>query len=194
MNYSFQNEKFSAKLALFIFCLAFIVWLGGINIRAMIGYDLLQPGTLDFKANVHPFVERAVFGFIVQSSYPIDIAYIIAWFAGIIFLMRKTVKVKDHAWIMMAAIMFYLFTPVEIYAMVLDGKMMFLDYMGSNDLVEYRKLFIHRLALLAGVPVIALLCYYTLVGVLIFQPFKKKKVADELAVIDPSPKPESIEK
>jgi hypothetical protein len=74
---------------------------------------------------------------------------------------------------MMSAILFYLFTPVEIYTMVLDFRMWLLDVQGSNDLVEFRKLFIHRLAALAGVPIIALLCYYTIIVLAVFRPFVK---------------------
>ena len=185
--YSFQTEKFSAKVALFVFSIAFIIWLGGINIRALIGFDLLQTGTLDFKPNIHPFVERAVFGLIVQTSFVVDTAYLIAWLAGIIFLMRTSLSFKENAWLVMAAILFYLFTPVEIYTMVLDAKMMYIDYIGSEDLVEYRKLFIHRLGALNGVPMIGLLCYYTMIGVLIFQPLKHKhslRTLDPLAPVE----------
>lgn len=174
MNYSFQSEKFSTKAALLTFTIAFIIWLGGINVRAMVGFDLLQPGTLDFKSNIHPFVERAVFGLIVQTSFVVDIAYCIAWFGGIFFLAGTSMRFKENAWLMMAAILFYLFTPVEVYAIVLDAKMMYLDFLGSDDLVEFRKLFIHRLGALSGVPMIALLCYYTMIGVLIFQPLRNK--------------------
>jgi hypothetical protein len=115
-----------------------------------------------------------VFGLIVQTSFVVDIAYAIAWFSGIIFLSTSPFKLREHGWLMMSAILFYIFTPVEVYAMVLDAKMMYLDYLGSNDLVEFRKLFIHRLAALSGVPMIALLCYYTMLAVLIFQPLKRK--------------------
>ncbi|MBI3195368.1 MAG: hypothetical protein HYZ34_13025 [Ignavibacteriae bacterium] len=166
--------KLSAKLSLFIFVIAFIIWLGGINIRAMVGFDLLQTGTLDFKSNIHPFVERAVFGLIVQTSFVVDIAYAIAWLSGIIFLSTSPFKLREHGWLMMSAILFYIFTPVEVYAIVLYAKMMYLDFLGSNDLVEFRKIFIHRLAALSGVPMIALLCYYTMLAVLIFQPLKRK--------------------
>ena len=185
--YSFQKDNFSAKLALYIFAIAFMIWLGGSNIRALIGFDLLQTGTLDFKPNIHPFVERAVFGLIVQTSFVVDIAYCIAWLAGVVFLMRTRLTFKENAWLVMAAILFYLFTPAEVYTIVLDARMMYLDYRGSEDLVEYRKLFIHRLGALNGVPLIGLMCYYTMIGVLVFQPLKKRHIihkADPLETVE----------
>ena len=163
-----------AKIALYLLLVSVICWLGGINIRAMIGFDLLQPGTLDFKANIHPFVERTVYALIAQSSVLVNLAYIVAWFAGIAYLRTTQFKLRQHGWLMMCAILFYLFTPVEVYTMVLDIRMWYLDYIGSNDLVEFRKLFIHRLAALAGVPMIALLSYYTAIVLTIVQPFRTK--------------------
>jgi hypothetical protein len=161
------------KVALAIMLIAVIIWLGGINIRAMVGFDLLQMGTIDFKPNIHPFVERAVFSLIAQSSMVIYVAYIIIWICGIIFLKTSPYRLKENGWLMMSAILFYLFTPVEIYSMVLDLKMWYLDHLGSNDLVEFRKLFIHRLAALSGVPMIALLSYYTAIIIAVLQPMKK---------------------
>ena len=165
-------EKRISQVALAVIVAAGICWLGGINIRAMIGFDLLEPGTLDFKSNIHPYVERAVYSLIAQSSLVVNISYLCAWAAGIVFLRYSSYRLKEHGWLMMAAILFYLFTPVEIYAMVLDLKIWYLDKIGSNDLVEFRKIFIHRLAALAGVPMIALLSYYTAIVVLIFRPFR----------------------
>jgi len=169
-------EKRITQIALVVILIAGICWLGGINIRAMVGFDLLQPGTLDFKTNIHPYVERAVYSLIAQSSLLVDASYLIVWIAGLVFLRTSSLRLKEHGWLMMAAILFYLFTPVEIYAGVLDLKMWYLDKIGSNDLVEFRKLFIHRLAALAGVPMIALLSYYTAIVVAVFRPFRKGNV------------------
>ena len=166
-------EKRITHVALALIVIAGIGWLGGINVRAMIGFDLLEQGTLDFKSNIHPYVERAVYSLIAQSSLIVDSAYLILWIGGIVFLSTSGLRLKEHAWLLMTAILFYLFTPVEVYSMVLDMKLWYLDKIGSNDLVEFRKIFIHRLAALAGVPMIALLSYYTAIIVAIFRPFRK---------------------
>ncbi len=163
----------TAKTSLFVLTIAAIVWLGGLNIRAIVGFDLLQVGTLDFKPNIHPYIERTIYSLICQASMVVDIAYIVLWISGIVYLMSTSLKMKMHGWLMMAAILFYLFTPVEVYTMVLDYKMWILDHIGSNDLVEFRILFIHRLAALAGVPMIAQLCYYTGIGIIVFRPLRK---------------------
>lgn len=167
-------ETRTAKVALTLIVLATIIWLGGLNVRALIGFDLLQVGTLDFKPNIHPYVERAVFGLIAQSSMVVAVAYVVLWVAGIIFLRTTELRLKEHGWLMMCAILFYVFTPVEVYTMILDLRMWYLNYIGSNDLVEFRKLFIHRLGALAGGPMIALLCYYTAIVLVVFQPMRHR--------------------
>ena len=168
------KRKRLAKISLFILCLGAIVWLGGINIRALVGFDLLQTGTLEFKQNIHPYVERTVFALLAQSSTIVNTAYIVVWIAGIFYLRSSGLRMKENGWLLMSVILFYLFTPVEIYTMILDLRMWQLDHIGSNDLVEFRKLFIHRLAALKGVPTIALLCYYTSLGLVVFRPMTRK--------------------
>ena len=166
-------ESRAAKISFAVLCIAAICWLGGINVRAMVGFNLLQPGTLDFKPNIHPYVERTVFGLIAQSSMVVNIAYVVVWIVGIVFLKTMSLRLREHGWLMMSAILFYVFTPVEVYTIVLDVKMWWLDHIGSNDLVEFRKLFIHRLAALAGVPMIALLSYYTIIVLATMRPMRR---------------------
>ena len=54
------------KISLSVLVIAVICWLGGINVRALIGFDILQVGTLDFKPNVHPYVEREIYTLLVS--------------------------------------------------------------------------------------------------------------------------------
>ncbi len=166
-------KSHALNILLAIIIISAFCWLGGINIRAMIGFDLLQAGTLEFKPNIHPYVERAVFSLIAQSSLVVDTAYLFLWIAGILYLRLTPLRLRQNGWLLMCAILFYMFTPVEVYTMVLDFRLWRLDAIGSNDLVEFRKLFIHRLAALAGVPMIALLSYYTAILLAVFRPLRK---------------------
>jgi len=166
------------NIAFCVMLIAGVCWLGGINIRALVGFDLLQTGTLDFKPNIHPYVERVVYSLIAQCSMVVNVAYVIVWLSGILFLKTTHLRLKEHGWLMMCVLLFYVFTPVEVYTMVLDAKMWYLDHLGSNDLVEFRKLFIHRLAALAGVPMIALLSYYTVIVLAVFRPMRKRSSSD----------------
>jgi hypothetical protein len=161
------------NITLLVLLLSGAFWLGGLNVRAAVGFDLLQMGTLEFKPNIHPYVERAVFSLIAQSSLLVGISYVVCWISAAVYLATCRMTMRENGWLMICAILFFLFTPVEIYTMVLDGRMWILDHQGSNDLVEFRKLFIHRLAALSGVPMIALLCYYTAVAFAVFRPMRR---------------------
>jgi hypothetical protein len=161
------------NIALLVLILSGAFWLGGLNVRAAVGFDLLQVGTLEFKPNIHPYVERAVFSLVAQSSLIVGISYIVCWVSAAVYLASCRHSFRENGWLVVSAILFFLFTPVEIYTMVLDARMWLLDHQGSNDLVEFRKLFIHRLAALSGVPMIALLCYYTAVAFAVFRPFRR---------------------
>lgn len=167
------KETRTAKVSLLVILVGTIFWLGGINIRAVIGNDILVMGTLDFEPNINPLVERSVFGLISKSSIVIFISYIVVWIAGITFLTTTRLRLKQNGWLMMSAILFYIFTPVEIYTLMLDGRMIYQDLFTQGELVEFRKLLIHRIAALSGVPIIAQFCYYTIIGLVVFQPLKR---------------------
>ena len=162
-----------AKAALLLTVLGAVTWLGGINVRAAVGFSLLQFGTLEFRPNIQPGIERAVFSLVAQSSLIVNIAYVVLLVASIVYLRAAKPDFRKEGWLMVASILFFAFVPVEVYTMVLDFRMWLLDAAGSNDLVEFRKLFIHRLAALAGVPMIALLSYYTAIALVIFRPLRR---------------------
>jgi hypothetical protein len=73
----------------------------------------------------------------------------------------------------MSALLFYMFVPVELYTISLDARMVYETFFMSATNEVFRELFIARVGALAGTPLIALLCYYTIIALAIFQPFKK---------------------
>ncbi len=164
----------SEKFALFFLILGAIGWLGGINIRAVLSNHLLVMGTLEFEPNLDPAVEREVFRLINYSSVVTLIGYVTVFISGIVFLRSTQVKLRENGWLMMGALLFYIFSPAEIYTSYLDGKMIFLELWGNVEITTFRELLIKRIAALKGLPFIALLCYYTIIGLVIWQPLKKR--------------------
>ncbi|MEK7263512.1 MAG: hypothetical protein AAB071_03260 [Bacteroidota bacterium] len=168
-------ESKITKIAAYTFALGLILWLGGVFLRAVISNELLQAGTLEFKPNINPNAERIIYSLIANASSVVLTGYILTWISGVVFLITTSFSPKEHGWLLMSAVFLYFLTPVEVYTIILDVKMMLLNFYGSNDLVEYRKLLIHRLGALSGVPFIAILCYLTMLGCIIFQPLRKLK-------------------
>jgi hypothetical protein len=167
-------ERNVARVALFIIIIAAITWLGGVTTRWVLSGCLLVPGTLDFRPDLVPAVEREAFRMINYTSILTVIAYAVVSVSGAVFLFVTTLRFRENGWLMMAALLFYLFTPAEIYTSYLDAKMISMELWGTPDLALFRELFISRVAALKGVPFIALLCYYTIIALAIWQPMKKE--------------------
>ncbi len=168
-------EKQSSKVSLFILIVSAVVWLGAVNVRAVIGNELLNFGTLDFKEHLDAELEREVFRLISLTSLIVIGGYLLTFTSAVVFVRTTTLRFKQNGWLMMSAILFFMFSPVEFYTLILDWKMIALDFFSNPTLTDFRVLFIHRLAALAGVPIIALLSYYTIVGLAIWQPLKKQQ-------------------
>jgi hypothetical protein len=162
------------RVALFFLAVASIFWLGGINGRAFVGNDMLKPGTLEFEEYLSPEVEREVYRLMAIMSMVIIVSYLVTLTSSIIFFISSPLRFKDHGWLLMSAILFYVFVPVEAFTSYLDAKMIYMEFFTTADNLTFRELFSARVNALAGVPTIALLCYYTIIALVVFQPFKKK--------------------
>jgi hypothetical protein len=163
------------KAALFILIVAAITWLGGVTVRLVMSGCLLVPGTLEFKPDLIPIAEREAFRMINYTSILTLLGYVIALLSGLVFLFSTRLKFRENGWLMMAVLLFCVFIPVEIYTSYLDGKMISMELWGSPEPSLFRELFIKRVAALKGVPFIALLCYYTIVGLAVWKPLRKPK-------------------
>lgn len=134
---------------------------------------MLRPGTVEFEDYLAPESEREIFRLLSVTSVVVGISYLVALFSSIVFLVTSPYRLKEHGWLLMAAILFYIFVPVEIYTMVLDGKMVYKEFFTTADNAVFRQLFVARVKALAGAPVVAIFCYYTAIGLAVFQPFRK---------------------
>jgi len=161
------------RIALFLLIVSSIVWLGGINVRAMIGDDMLKPGTLEIEEYLSPEAEREIFRLLSLSSLVVLASYCVVLLSSMVFLATSPFKLKEHGWLLMSAILLYLFVPMEIFTFYLDAKMIYHEFMTTADNTVFRELFSARVAALSGAPIIAMLCYYTIICLSVFQPFKK---------------------
>lgn len=167
------------RLSLFLLVLSGILWLGGVNARAIIANDLLKAGTLELEEFMAPEAEREIFRLVSMMSLLIIVSYCVLFVSSILFLSFSPYRMKEHGWLLMSAILFYLFVPVEAYTMYLDGKMIYQEFFTTADNQLFRELFLKRMGALRGAPIVALLCYYTIIGLAVFQPFRKSRELHE---------------
>jgi hypothetical protein len=174
-----QIQSRSNKIALTLLIIAAIFWLGGINIRTLIGNELLDYDQFEFKTSIPPDRENTLFQMISNASLVIVISYAAVLITAIWFMITTRLKVKENGWLLMSAILFFMFVPVEVYTYILDIKFMLLYHAGPPNHDEILKLFGERIGALSGVPVIAVLCYYTIIPIVIFKPLRKVPGEDE---------------
>ena len=161
------------RIAVFALIVSAIFWLGASSSRVIIGNTLLQTGTLEFEQYLAPDAEREIFRLLSIVSLVVISSYIGVLISSIVFLIAGPFLLRQHGWLMMSAVLLYLFIPVEFFTMYLDAKMIYLEFFTTADRGSFRELFIARVAALAGTPFIAMLCYYTIIALAVFQPLKR---------------------
>jgi hypothetical protein len=164
----------SNKIALTILITAAVFWLGGINIRALLGNELLNYDQFDFRTSIPPDRENTLFQMICNSSIVIVISYFFVLVGAVWFLATTKLKMKKNGWLLMSSILFFIFVPAEIYTYYLDVRFILLFFSGPPNHDELLKLFGERLGGLSGLPVIALFCYYSIIPIAVFRPLRKK--------------------
>ena len=167
------------KLSLFFLACGAVFWLGGTNIRAIIAFDLFETGTLNYKTWLPPDAEREAFHLVAYTALYTISGYLMVFMSFTTFLRKTPLRLRENGWLMMCVILFYMFVPVEIYQIVYDVQMVLQERAVEGVMnwfsvrTEAQSLLKGRLAALSGVPVIALLCYYTCIALAIWQPMKK---------------------
>ncbi len=165
----------SAKFWLFLLVVSSIFWLGGINIRAIIGNDLLNYDEFSFRTSIPPDEENWIFRMLSFSSIFIMSSYTVVLISAIAFLKTAKINIKENAWLLMCSILFFVFVPVEIYTYYLDIKFYLLYLTNPPNHDGLLKIFGERIGFLKGVPYIAVLSYYTIILIAVFRPLSKTK-------------------
>ncbi|HLP15444.1 MAG TPA: hypothetical protein VK470_04235 [Bacteroidota bacterium] len=172
-------NKISTKVFLTLFILGGIMFLGALSTRAMVGNELFEFGSLDLKQNLDPAYERELYRLISYATLLVMGGYAAALIGAIGFTVTTTVSWKKHGWLIMCAVLFFIFVPVELWSLRLDWKMIGLNFWGNWPLDEFRKAHLRRLTALSGLPVIANLVYYTIIIIAVWRPFEHGSAKNE---------------
>jgi hypothetical protein len=170
----------STKFWLFLLIIGAIFWLGGINVRFIIGNDLLNYDEFSFRTSIPPDEENMIFKLLSYTSILIMISYVVTLTSAIFFLKKCKIDFKENPWLLMCAILFFVFVPVEVYTSYLDIKFYQLFLMHPPNHDGLLQIFGARIGFLKGVPWIAVLSYYTIIGIAVLKPLKKSKAELEI--------------
>jgi len=165
------------RMALLVVILGGVVWIGALHVRALVGNELLDIGTLTVNTTLPPAAEQMLYRLFAGTGILMISGYAAVLIAGAVFLAHSPYRLRQHGWLMMSAILLYLFVPVEVYAMILDVRMILVEFSGGADPAVLRELFQARVGALAGAPFVALLCYYTIVVLAVFQPLRLNRTS-----------------
>jgi len=165
------NKK--AKFWLAILIVSAVVWLGAINVRGLVGNDLLTYDEFSFRTSIPPDEENWIFRTISNTSGLIFLAYVTTLVSAIFFVKKAEINTRENPWYLMCCILFFIFVPVEIYSSYLDLKFYLLFITNPPVHDGLLKIFGERVGFLKGVPYIALLSYYAIILIAVFQPMKK---------------------
>ncbi|MBL8006572.1 MAG: hypothetical protein JNJ56_03515 [Ignavibacteria bacterium] len=165
------NKK--SKIALFILMTGAIFWLGAINVRFFIGNQLLNYDEFNFRTSIPPDEENQIFKMISDSSLMIMAVYPVVFIAAIVFLRNCKINLRENPWLLMSAVLFFVFVPVEIYTSYIDLKFIMLFDKRPANHDRLLELFGERIGFLRGVPWIAVMSYYTIIWLAVFKPLKK---------------------
>lgn len=161
------------KIALFILVLAGIVWLGSVVTRTVLSGELLKPASLEFEDYIAPDAEREIFRLMSMASIVGLISYGILLISATVFLITSPFRLREHGWLMMSAILLYVWVPVELFTAWLDLKLIYLEFYTAEGRAAFRELFLARAGALSGTPFIAQLSYYTIIALAVFQPLRR---------------------
>lgn len=181
-----MNLNKRAKTSLFILIIFGIFWLGAIVVRFFIGNQLLNYDEFNFRTSIPPDEENQIFKMISDASILIMTAYPIVLISTIIFLRSCKINLKENPWLLMSAILFFVFVPVELYTSFLDLKFILLFNKRPANHDRLLELFGERIGFLRGVPWIAVMSYFSIVWLAVFQPLKKssKELEEESKLLE----------
>lgn len=161
------------RVALLVFLLSWSLWFGGMHIRVLIGNSLLQAGSLEFRELLSPEAEREIFRMLSVAGLVVLPAYIAALGAGVVVLVTAPLRLKEHGWLMLTAILFFAAAPVELYVLSIDARMMYEEFFTAAGNEVFRTLFQQRLHALGGAPFVALIIHYVTAAVVVLRPFHR---------------------
>jgi hypothetical protein len=166
-------KRHISKFAILIIIIGAIVWLGAVNIRSIIASELFGVDMLSWNDSVSPEQLNTYFYIIAASSILTLIGYICVLKFTIIYTYFTDLKLKQNGWLMASLILFFIFVPVEVYTGIYDFKFVYNYFFASADIFYLKAILIKRVTALSGLPLIAMFCYYTIIGLCIWKPFKK---------------------
>ena len=173
------------KFMLMLLIFGGAVWVGAGLMRAFISNELFISGTLNFDESLTSEEQFLLYHLVAISGIVMLSAYLPLLIGAVYCVWKFPGSKKDNGWLVMASLLFFPFVPIEIFTGYLDIKYLLVwryaletvETYGTDRfpplIYELQTLASHRIGALSGVPVIAMLCYYTAIVIVVWRPMRR---------------------
>ena len=170
-----RELKLPAKLALYICFLTGILWLGSYVARLTLIYQLFQGNDFTLKSVFNNQNLPGVFITLNSAAILTAILYTIFIVTFVIFLISSHINLKENGWLLVATIIINLTIPFEVILMRNDYRIFSLIQSGNIDPNQILVYTVDRFKILGSFPIIEVLCYFSIIYLILFKPLKLVK-------------------
>jgi hypothetical protein len=163
-----------SKTFLFITILLGSLWMGGYLFRLVVFYQLFEEEEFALRSFISDQNLPGIF-MILRSAVALTlILFPLFILSYISFLFISKLNLKQNGWLFIITILILITLPFELYLMTIDYDIVFKINYSSFRTDDVLSLVIKRFKVLSSFPIIELICYFTVIYLMIFQPLKIK--------------------
>jgi hypothetical protein len=154
------------------------IWIGSQITKILTIFYFFQTdefGRINLKTEILP----DTINIISYQLVPLFIVSIVSYLFFIIliniFLIMEKKHLKNRGWLFISFLIVLIFSPFEIYSIIIDFKIFELSFYRTGDSTTLLNLFRERVISLSSFPLISIFLHLTIVFLMIFKPLNKEQ-------------------
>ncbi|MGE5859649.1 MAG: hypothetical protein ACM34J_03805, partial [Ignavibacteria bacterium] len=151
------------------------LWMGGYLLRLVVFYQLFKAEEFVLSSFLNIENLPGIFMILRSAVAMTLILFPLFILSYISFLFSSKINLKQNGWLFIITILIFITLPFEIYLMTIDYDIVFKINYSSFRTDDVLNLVIKRFKVLSSFPIIELICYFSVIYLMIFQPLKIKK-------------------
>lgn len=164
-----------SKTFLFTSILLGSLWMGGYLLRLVVFYQLFEAEEFVLRSFLNIENLPGIFMILRSAVAMTLILFPLFILSYISFLFSSKINLKQNGWLFIITILIFITLPFEIYLMTIDYDIVFKINYSNFRTDDVLNLVIKRFKVLSSFPIIELICYFSVIYLMIFQPLKIKK-------------------
>ena len=169
-----KNINLFSKIFLLISVISGSLWFGSYLARLTATYQMFQGNYFNLNYYITqqnlPGILTTITALLLLTGILFTV-FIVTYF---IFLISSKLSLKENGWLFVITMIILVTLPFEIYLMTIDYKIYLLISNLNFNATDVLSLYIKRLKILSGFPIIEMLCYASIIFFSLFQPLKRK--------------------